>query len=87
MNDIKELLLDAPDGQLDKSARDSILTWSDPPRALEILRTLDECAYAALASGFAMNVLGILLDLRMKEESITRAELEKQAVWRERLDR
>lgn len=86
MSTLKELLLDAPETQLDKAALDDIRTWNEPPKALEILKTLDMCVHSALASGFAIQVLELMLDVQMKEEGTTHEELGKEAFWRERID-
>lgn len=85
MNELKQLLLDAPEDQIDAGARQSIATWSEPPKALEIFRTLDECVYGAMASGFVVQVLETMLVVQSKEENLTRAQLEELAIWREKL--
>lgn len=85
MNELKQLLLDAPKDQIDAGARQSIATWSEPPKALEIFRTLDECVYGAMASEFVVQVLETMLAVQSQEENLTRAQLEEQAVWREEL--
>ena len=85
MNELKQLLLDAPDDQIDAGARQSIATWSEPPKALEIFRTLDECVYGAMTSGFVVQVLETMLVVQSKEENLTRAQLEELAIWREKL--
>ena len=85
MNEIKQLLLDAPEDQIDAGARQSIATWSEPPKALEIFRTLDECVYGAMTSGFVVQVLETMLVVQSKEENLTRAQLEELAIWREKL--
>ena len=85
MNELKQLLLDAPEDQIDAGARQSIATWSEPPKALEIFRTLAECVYGALTSGFVVQVLETMLVVQSKEENLTRAQLEELAIWREKL--
>ena len=85
MNELKQLLLDAPEDQIDAGARQSIATWSEPPKALEIFRTLDECVYGAMASGFVVQVLETMLVVQSKEDNLTRAQLEELAIWREKL--
>ncbi len=85
MNELKQLLLDAPEDQIDAGARQSIATWSEPPKALEIFRTLDECVYGAMTSGFVVQVLETMLVVQSKEENLTRAQLEELAIWREKL--
>ena len=85
MNELKQLLLDAQEDQIDAGARQSIATWSEPPKALEIFRTLDECVYGAMTSGFVVQVLETMLVVQSKEENLTRAQLEELAIWREKL--
>ena len=85
MNELKQLLLDAPEDQIDAGVRQSIATWSEPPKALEIFRTLDECVYGAMTSGFVVQVLETMLVVQSKEENLTRAQLEELAIWREKL--
>ena len=85
MNELKQLLIDAPEDQIDAGARQSIATWSEPPKALEIFRTLDECVYGAMTSGFVVQVLETMLVVQSKEENLTRAQLEELAIWREKL--
>ena len=85
MNELKQLLLDAPEDQIDAGARQSIATWSEPPKALEIFRTLDECVYGAMTSGFVVQVLETMLVVQSKEENLTRAQLEELAIWRDKL--
>ena len=82
MNQLTELLLDAPDGQLDESAKAIIRKWPYQPTALNVLEVLDNCARYALASDFTMSVLHILLDTRIEEEQTTLEEVVKHATWR-----
>lgn len=73
------------DQLLFSGARQSIATWSEPPKALEIFRTLDECVYGAMTSGFVVQVMETMLVVQSKEENLTRAQLEELAIWREKL--
>lgn len=79
---LKELLLQAPAGHIDKSALDLIQTWDDPPKAIQILKTLDMCVHAGLCTGFVIGVLETMLNAAMKEEGITYEDVVKEAVWR-----
>lgn len=79
---MKEMLLQAPDGHLDPSMFPYIEQWSDEPTALQILEVLDKCVFAALASGFVIQVLETMLDTAMRAENTTHEELVKKASWR-----
>ena len=60
MNTFKDLLEhlgQAPDGQLDKSQAlkfEEMASRDTDPKSEEVKQILDDCAYAALASDFAM---------------------------------
>lgn len=66
MNQFKSLLAmfgDAPDTQLDKSQSvkfKKMAEYDTNPTPDEIKEILDECAYASLASGFAMVAMNTL---------------------------
>lgn len=77
-----ELLLNAPDSQLDASMFPLIRKWSNPPRAIEILEVVDWCIHSSLASGFVLKILQIQLETTMKQEGVTHEELVKLATWR-----
>ena len=80
---LKDLLLEAPEGHLDKSAMDSIREWDDTdPKAIQILKTLDMCVHAGLASGFVVGVLEQMLYHYCSKEKKTYEEVVKEAVWR-----
>jgi hypothetical protein len=82
---LKDLLLEAPDGHLDKVAVDSIREWEEPtPKAIQILKTLDMCVHAGLSSGFVIGVLEQILYYFMSKEKKTYEELTKEATWREK---
>lgn len=83
MKELKQLLLEAPEGHIDPSAMDTIEVWDDEPLAIQILKTLDMCVHSGLSSGFVIGVLETLLDVAMKNEQITYEELTKQAIWRD----
>jgi hypothetical protein len=80
---LKDLLLQAPDGHLDKSAIDSIKEWDEEPKAIQVLKTLDMCVHSGLASGFVISVLEQLLNHACREEKTTYPELIEKAVWRQ----
>ena len=82
MRDLKQMLLAAPDGQLDSSMFPLIEKWDDQPKAIQILEVLDKCIYYALASGFVIGALEVMLDAAMKSENVTLEQLVPLAVWR-----
>ena len=80
-----EKLLNSPGGHradIDDIAKDDIRKWSSPPTALEILHTLDICAYGSLASGFVMQLFNMMLHEKIKLENTTYEEVVKNAHWR-----
>lgn len=82
MSKLHDILLRAPESELNKKARNSVLAWSKPPKAIEVLHTLNQCVQGRLASGLAVKVLQVLLDDQMLAEKVTRDELLEQNVWR-----
>ena len=80
--ELKELLLQAPDTQLDASMFPLIEKWSDPETALQVLEVLDKCIFCSLASGFTVTLLQHLYDAALKRENTTNEEVSKQATWR-----
>lgn len=82
LSDLKALLLEAPDDQLDHSMFPLIEAWDAEPKAIQILEVLDKCIYYALASGFAVKALQVMLDYAMTNEGTTLDQLEPLAVWR-----
>lgn len=57
LDDMLKLLSEAPDGQIDKIITPRFLPLIGKPRAevaVEMKKILDECAFTALASDFAM---------------------------------
>ena len=80
---MKELLLQAPDGQLADSIKPMIQKWDEPePTALQVLEVLDHCVFSALASEFGMKVLNILYEQAIERENTTKAGVAERAVWR-----
>jgi len=82
MSELKQLLLEAPDGQLDASMKPLIEKWDDEPTPLQVLEVLDWCVWGGNASGFTMNVLHSIFDDACVRTSTTREEVEKHATWR-----
>ncbi len=80
---IKDLLLEAPDTQLDPSMKPLIKKWNDCcPTALQVLEVLDQCINASLASGFVVEVLQRLYNEALRTEKSTHEEVVKLATWR-----
>lgn len=79
---IKDLLLQAPDSQLDNSMKELIKKWSEPVSALEVLEVLDKSAYFSLASDFTMQVLHLSLNEALGREQTSLQELTSKATWR-----
>jgi hypothetical protein len=85
MNSLISILFQAPESQLDSSIKQEIRSWSSPPKAIEVLKALDDCVYGSLASGFVIHVLNILYNDACKNENTSHEEVVKNASWR--LDR
>ena len=85
MKEIIQLLIEAPDHELDAQAVEIIKTWGEKPTALQILEVLDKCVYCAWASGFTMQVLNVLYDAALKNEGKTHEDLVPLATWRTEL--
>lgn len=79
---LRQLMLEAPEGQLDRSVLPLIEKWDDPPKAIQILEVLDECIHYSLASEFVVSTLQTMLDVTLIHEGITLDHIVAQAVWR-----
>jgi DNA-binding transcriptional ArsR family regulator len=86
MQNIKAMLLQAPDSQLDHSMFPLIEKWDEEPTSLQILEVLDQCIFAALASGFTVTVLQAMLNQTLVKEKQTLDDILPQATWRNRED-
>lgn len=82
LKELKGLMLEAPDGHIDKSAMDTINEWDDVPKAIQVLKTLDMCVHSGLTSGFATWVLESILNICIEQEKTTYEEVVKGASWR-----
>jgi len=85
MIEMVALLLEAPAGPregFDELAKAEILKWSSPPTALNILHTLDVCAYGGLASGFLMRIMNLMLKEAIQQENTTYENVSNSAAWR-----
>lgn len=85
MAELKRLLLEAPDSQLDPAILPLIAKWSDPPKSLEVLETVDMCIYWGAASEFTVGALQIILDFTLQEEGKTLEDIVPLAFWRNTL--
>jgi hypothetical protein len=70
MTSIKEMFLKAPDGHLADNIKDTVKEWSDEPKAVEILKTLDYAIYFGAGSSFVVTTLKILFESSLKIENI-----------------
>lgn len=85
MIELKQLLLEAPEGHIAEPALDLIRNWDDEPKAIQVLETLDACVQGGLSSGFVIGVLEAVLNSAMEKEGTTYEELISQASWRNTL--
>ncbi len=74
MAEFKQLMLAAPDTQIDACMKPLIEKWDDEPTAYQILEVLDHCIHAALSTGFVVTVLQISFDQALKREGKTHEE-------------
>lgn len=81
-SELRSLLENAPETQIDKSIQEMIKTWSPTPTSLEILKVLDQAAHFSLASDFAMQALDFLFQEALVREGTTREAVISQATWR-----
>ena len=81
---IIELLLVAPEDQLDPSMLPLIEKWDRPiPKAVQVLEVLDKCMFCSLCTDFVIGVFQTIYDNALENEKTTHAEIEKLAVWRD----
>jgi hypothetical protein len=80
---LRELLLEAPDTQLDASMKPLIEKWSKPAKAREILEVVDQCIFSALASGVILIALEALYEEACKAENTIHEDVIKDAPWRD----
>jgi len=83
---IVKLLLQCPaDSRLmEPSLSEDIKKWSDPPRAVEVLETLDKIVYCGLCAPMIQILYEKLLNEQIESEGTTMEELEKLATWRDK---
>lgn len=85
MKGFKQIMLLAPDTQLDSCMKPLIEKWSDPPKAIEILEVLDRCIFSSLCTGFVVTVLEHQYKVALNAEGLTEKEITVQARWRTKL--
>jgi hypothetical protein len=82
---MKDMLLMAPDSQLDASMFPLIQKWDEPdPTALQLLEVIDNCIHGALSSGTVLMILQGYLDQRLEAEGKTLEDILPDATWRNR---
>lgn len=83
---IVDLLLQCPvDSRLmEPSLVNDIKKWSDPPRAIEVLETLDKIVHCGLCAPMIHMLYEKLLEEQMESEGTTLPELTKLATWRDK---
>lgn len=83
MSELKRLLLEASDAQLDASMKPLIEKWDEPePTSLQILEVVDHCIHGSLASGFMVAALQALYDAALKREGKNHEDNVPHATWR-----
>ncbi len=82
MSEVIDMLMDAPDGQLDAAMKPLIQKWSDPPTAYDVLEVLDHCIHGSLASGLAIQVLQMLYEGACERDGLLHEDVVKHAIWR-----
>ena len=78
----KSHFLTAPETQIGAVTKATIEEWSEPPTALQILKTLDSAVHGADCSTFAVKALEIYLDRAIIAEQTTYAAVALMAAWR-----
>lgn len=80
---LKEILLQALESQLDPSVQNLIQSWDDTPKAIQVLEALDQCVRYSSGSGFVVIFLHYILEDSIKQENTTYEEIVKLATWRQ----
>lgn len=79
---LKELMLAAPDNQLDSQLQPLVHKWNEVPTAIQILEVVDQCIHADLSSGLVLLALQIGYKEALALEGTTNEEVAKLATWR-----
>lgn len=80
--EVRDLLLSAPETQLDPALFPLIEKWNFPPTSLQILEALDMCVYGGAASGFTVTVLEGLLNRSLRRDGQELKDIIPYATWR-----
>ena len=46
LKELKQLMLEAPEGHIATVAMDTIKEWDETPKAIQVLKTLDMCVHS-----------------------------------------
>lgn len=65
---IRDLLLSAPPGQIDQSLKNIIAEFDDEPSATQLLKALDHAVHYASTSQFTTSVLTALFERKSSTE-------------------
>ena len=79
---LRDLLLQAPNNELDSVAKVWISKWGDKPDPASILYVLDMCVNGSLCTDFCITVMDAMLKEVIREENTTMEEVVKNAHWR-----
>lgn len=76
---VYETLADAPDTQIDTQFKQRFLELAEKEdfNPIDLLQILDECAFASLASDFAMQAMHFLFEDMCKEKGLDSIEIAK----------
>jgi hypothetical protein len=85
MNDrnIRDLLMIAPDDQVDAALKPLIAKWDTEPTSLQVLEVLDLCIFGGAATGFVVRLLETLYDVALQAEHKVHADNLPFATWRD----
>lgn len=84
VSDLKGALLGLPDAYLATGLRPLIECWSDPPKAIELLKAIDFAIHGAGASGFVLQGMQALYDVACQREGVSHDDVAKLATWRDK---
>lgn len=79
---IQGLLMQMSDSQIDASMRPLLERWDEPPKAVQVLKALDQCIHNSLTSGFVVAVLQVVYDQALAREATTHEAVMLGATWR-----
>lgn len=82
--DLKELLLTAPDSQLDAAMKTLVKAWDNEPTPIQLLEVLDHCIHGSMSSGMIVTLLQLTYKQACENALTTHEEVVKNATWRNR---